>query len=174
MKRVFTKRPVLSSNQDTTDLIDPKIIEKCVLKCRPENTEYIEYSYSIDDSDSLCLCANGTAALGTHEDYDDDEDYEEYEEYEDEEDYEEEDYEEGYDGADDLDVVAIRAVEQWANDIADELETAVAQRADKDNYEWVITTLRDKVDSDWYDDMSLYGSYGPRGSKGIELLVFLQ
>lgn len=172
MKRVFTKRPVLSSNQDTADLIDPKIIEKCVLKCQPQNTEYIEYSYSIDGSDSLCLCANGTAALGTHEDYDDDdEEYEEYEDYEDEEEYEDE---EGYDGADDLDVVAIRAVEQWANDIADELETAVAQRADKGNYEWVITTLRDKVDSDWYDDMSLYGSYGPRGSQGIELLVFLQ
>lgn len=68
----------------------------------------------------------------------------------------------------------IRAVEQWASDVADELETLVDQRKDKDKYEWVITTLRDQVDSDWYDDMSLYRSYGPRGSKGIELLVFLQ
>ena len=169
MKRVFTKRPILSSNQDTTDLIDPKIIEKCVLKCRPKDTEYIEYSYSIEDSDSLCLRADCTAALSAYEDDEDYDDDEDYEEYDDDEEYDEDD-----DGTDDLDVVAIRAVEQWASDVADELETLVDQREDKDKYEWVITTLRDQVDSDWYDDMSLYGSYGPRGSKGIELLVFLQ
>lgn len=125
---------------------DMQEVKKAVIDTKPQDTQYLEFSYGIDEaSREVTLCCSGTdkAFEEISGDYDDDDDFgDSFDE----------------DRCEELDNVAIELIEKWAKDLAGK-----------------IPALADSVETetsyDWYSGMSVGGESGPYTYDGFTLFL---